>query len=63
MQIIADALVWDLFIYQWNGTETQVLNFKHPEADWVVHVKYAHDNLYPRGNHYNTIVNIIKTLK
>ena len=60
MQITADALVLELFIYQCNADLTQVLHFKHPDSDRIVRVKFTHDNLYPGGNHYNVIVHILE---
>ena len=58
MQITADALLLNLFIYQRNGESIQVLNFKHPEADRIVRVKFTHDDKFPGGNHYDAIVRI-----
>ena len=60
MQITVDALNLELFIYQKNCDLTQVLHFKHPESDRIVHVKITHDNLYPGGNHYDAIVRILE---
>ena len=50
----------NLFIYQRDEESIQVLNFKHPNADRVVHVKYIHDNMFPGGNHYDAIIRIQK---
>ena len=50
----------NLFIYQKDEESIQVLNFKHPNTDRVVHVKYIHDNMYPGGNHYDAIIHIQK---
>ena len=58
MQITADALMLNLFIYQKNGEFIEVLNFNHPRADRVVRVKYIHNNLFPGGNHYDAIIHI-----
>ena len=60
MQITADALVLELFIYQCNANLTQVLWFKHPDSDRIVRVKFTSNNLYPGGNHYDAIVCILE---
>ena len=60
MQITTNALMLNLFIYQRDEESIQVLNFKHPNADRVVHVKYIHDNMYPGGSHYDAIIRIQK---
>ena len=60
MQITVDVLILELFIYQNSGDLTQVLHFKHPDSDRIVHVKFTHDNLYPGGNYYDAIVRILE---
>ena len=56
MQITADALRLNLFIYQKSGNNIQVLNFQHPLSNRVVHVRFTHNNLHSLGNHYNSII-------
>ena len=46
MQITADALRINLFIYQKLGENIQVLNFQHPLADRIVRVQFTHDNIH-----------------
>ena len=60
MQITADTLMLEMFIYQHNMNMTQVLHFKHPKTDRVVHLKFTHYNLHPGGNHYDAIVQVIE---
>ena len=43
MQITADALRLNLFIYQKAGSNIQVLNFQHPNAERIVRVRFSHD--------------------
>ena len=56
MQITADALRLNLFIYQKSRNNIQVLNFKHPLSNRVVHVRFTHNNLHSLGNHYDSII-------
>ena len=56
MQITADALRLNLFIYQKSGILTQVLHFQHPMADRIVRVRFTHNNLHSEGNHYDSII-------
>ena len=56
MQITADALRINLFIYQKSGENIQVLNFQHPLADRIVRVRFTHDNIHSQGNHYDSII-------
>ena len=56
MQITADALRLNLFIYQKSGNNIQVLNFQHPLSNRVVHVCFTHNNLHSLGNHYDSII-------
>ena len=56
MQITADALRINLFIYQKSGENIQVLNFQHPLADRIVRVRFTHDNIHSQRNHYDSII-------
>ena len=56
MQITADALWLNLFIYQQSGDNIQVLNFQHPLANRIVRVLFTHDNIHSQGNHYDSII-------
>ena len=56
MQITADALHINLFIYQKSGENIQVLNFQHPLTDRIVRVQFTHDNMHSQGNHYDSII-------
>ena len=60
MQITADALKLDIFIYQCSLDNIQALHFQHPKSDRVVCLKFTHNNLNPGGNHYNAIVRVIE---
>ena len=57
MQMTVDALHLNLFIYQHSGESSiQVLNFQQPKLDWIVCLKYSHNNIHSGGNHYDAIV-------
>ena len=56
MQITVDALHLNMFIYQKSGENIQVLNFKEPESDKIVRVKFTHCNKNSSGNHYDAII-------
>ena len=58
MQITADALKLDIFIYQHSLDNIQALHFQHPKSDRVVRLKFTHNNLNPGGNHYDAIVRV-----
>ena len=58
MQITADALKLDIFIYQRSLDNIQALHFQHPKSDRVVRLKFTHNNLNPGGNHYDAIVRV-----
>ena len=58
MQITADALKLDIFIYQRSLDNIQALHFQHPKSDQVVRLKFMHNNLNPGGNHYDAIVRV-----
>ena len=56
MQITVDALHLNMFIYQKAGDNIQVLNFKEPDSDKIVRVKFTHCNQNAVGNHYDAII-------
>ena len=45
-----------MFIYQKSGDNIQVLNFKEPESDKIICVKFTHSNKNSSGNHYYAII-------
>ena len=57
MQMTVDALHLNLFIYQHSeGSTIQVLNFQQPKSDWIVCLKFSHNNIHSGGNYYDVIV-------
>ena len=56
MQITADALKLNLFIYQRNEGNIQVLRFHHPDSQRIVRCKFTHNNKASGGNHYDAII-------
>ena len=56
MQITADALHLNPFIYQQAVDNIQVLNFQNILSNRVVHVCFMYDNLNSAGNHYDSII-------
>ena len=63
MQITADALSLELFIYQENGAQIQIIHFTGVQPMRTVRLKFKHDNLHPLGNHYQSIIEKSKTSK
>ena len=56
MQITADALMLNLFIYQKAGENVQVLQFHNPDSQRIVRCKFTHNNQHSGGNHYDAII-------
>ena len=56
MKITADALHLNLFIYQNQGGNVQLLNFQNLNSNWIVCVKFTHSDEHPQGNHYDSII-------
>ena len=55
--MIVDALHLNLFIYQHSeGNTIKVPNFQQPKSNWIVHLKFSHNNIHCGGNHYDAIV-------
>ena len=57
IQITADVLQLELYIYQNNGGQIQTFRFTGCKAPTkVVRLKFIHDDLHPQGNHYEAII-------
>ena len=63
MQNTADALGLELFIYQENGAQIQIIHFTGLQPMRTVRLKFKHDNLHPLGNHYQSIIEKSKSSK
>ena len=61
-QITADVMELELYIYQNNNGQIQVIHFTRCDnVTRIVRLKFTHDNLHPQGNHYEAIVRKKKT--
>ena len=60
VQIAAHALNINIFIFQNNSGEIQVLNYRCGEFGKKVYMKYSHNNHYSVGNHYEPLVKLKK---
>ena len=60
VQIAADALNVNIFIFQDNSGEIQVLNYSCGEFGKKIYMKYSHNNCYSVGNHYKPLVKLKK---
>ena len=61
-QITADVMELELYIYQNNNGQIQVIHFTGCDnVTRIVRLKFTHDNLHPQGNHYEAIVRKKKT--
>ena len=60
VQIASDALNVNIFIFQNNNGEIQVLNYRSGEFGKKIYMKYSHDNRYSGGNHYEPLVKMKK---
>ena len=58
VQIAADALNVNIFIFQDNSGEIQVLNYSCGEFGKKIYMKYSHNNCYSVGNHYEPLVKL-----
>ena len=56
-QITADVMHLDIIIYQNNNGQIQLYHFTGDDNPTrTVRLKFTHDNLHPKGNHYKAIV-------
>ena len=60
IQVAADALGLDIYIYQKNDENVQVLKYSGGPLCKPVHVKFTHNNIHSQGNHYDAILKEIK---
>ena len=60
VQIAADALNVNIFKFQNNSGEIQVLNYRCGEFGKTIYMKYSHNNYYSVGNHYEPLVKLQK---
>ena len=59
IQVAADALGLDIYIYQKNDENVQVLKYSGGPLCKPVHV-FTHNNIHSQGNHYDAILKEIK---
>ena len=60
IQVAADALGLDIYIYQKNDENVQVLKYSGGLLCKPVHVKFTHNNIHSQANHYDAILKEIK---
>ena len=60
VQIAADALNLNIFIFQNNSGEIELLNYRSSYFGKRVYMKYTHDNRYAVGNHYEPLIKVKK---
>ena len=60
VQLAADELNVNIFIFQDNSGEIQVLNYSCGEFGKKIYMKYSHNNRYSVGNHYEPLVKLKK---
>ena len=60
IQVAADPLGLDIYIYQKNDENVQVLKYSGGPLCKPVHVKFTHNNIHSQGNHYDGILKEIK---
>ena len=56
IQVSADALGLDIYIYQKNDEKVQVQKYSGSPLCKPVHVKFTHNNIHSQGNHYDVIL-------
>ena len=60
IQISADALCLDIYIYQKNDEKVHLLTYSVGPLCKPVHVQFTHNNIHSQGNHYDPILKEIK---